>query len=91
MSAIHSSPTMTIKTTYDIEQVINSKDFISPEFEVEVETSFGKYTLNAYNIGKGFVLECEYTTPTLCRSSNDLPYAVESQISELENNLDTMT
>jgi len=69
----------------------NSEDFQEPEFVVELDTSFGTYKVEAYNVGKGFVLENEWCTPTLCRDISELPKGLESITSKLENNLDTMT
>lgn len=76
---------MTTKTVY------NSKDFQSPEFTVEVMTSFGKMTVEAFNVGKGFVLENPMITPVLCSSTDELPKALEICTDKLEHNLDTMT
>lgn len=76
----------------DYKEVFNSEDFKTPEFTIEVKTSFGKYQLEAYNVtGTGFVLENEFMTPTLCNNREQLPIAIEESISKLENNLDTMT
>lgn len=69
----------------------NSEDFQSPEFSVEVTTSFGKMTVEAFNVGKGFILEHPMITPVLCNSTDDLPRALEICTDKLEHNLDTMT
>lgn len=69
----------------------NSEDFQSPEFSIEVTTSFGKMTVEAYNVGKGFVLEHPMITPVLCTSTDELPQALEICTNKLEHGLDTMT
>lgn len=69
----------------------NSEDFREPEFTIEVVTSFGKVELEAYNVGRGFVLEHPMITPVLGLSSEDLPQMAEIATSQLEDRLDTMT
>lgn len=76
-------------TTNDKE--FNSGDFRVPEFSIEVITSFGKFELEAYNVGKGFTIEHEMITPVLGVSSEQLPQMVELAKDRLENSLDTMT
>ena len=80
---------MTIETINNKEY--NSQDFRNPEFTIEVETAFGKFELEAYNVGRGFTLEHPMITPVLGLSAQDLPKMTELAISKLENNLDTMT
>lgn len=69
----------------------NSEDFQSPEFSVEVVTSFGKMTIEAYNVGAGFVLENPMITPVLCLGLQDLPAGLEACTEKLEHAHDTMT
>lgn len=71
--------------------VYNSEDFQVPEFTVEVTTSYGKMTVEAYNVGAGFVLEHPMITPTLCSNTANLPIALEQCTDKLEHSLDTMT
>lgn len=73
------------------ENKYNSEDFREPEFKIEVTTSFGKFQLEAYNLGRGFCLEHEFITPVIGTSIQQLPEMTEIAISQLENNLDTMT
>ncbi len=69
----------------------NSEEFQTPEFKVEVVTSFGKMTVEAYNVGRGFVLEHPMITPVCCLSTEDLPTALEICSDKLEHAHDTMT
>lgn len=70
----------------------NSDEFRKPEFKVEVQTSFGVYVLDVYNMfDRGFSVEHEFITNTLANSRETLEQAVEQATSKLENGLDTMT
>lgn len=69
----------------------NSEEFQTPEFSVEVATSFGKVTIESYTVGNGFVLEHPMITPVCCISTADLPAGLEACISKLEHAHDTMT
>lgn len=69
----------------------NSEDFQSPEFTVEVVTSFGKMTVECYNVGRGFVLEHPMITPVCCLTTNDLTAGLEACTEKLEHAHDTMT
>lgn len=71
--------------------IYNSEDFQSPEFSVEVVTSFGKMTVEAYNVGEGFILEHPMITPVLCRTTQDLEIGLELCSEKLEHAHDTMT
>ena len=91
-----SSPTMTTKkmknpdVSGNYEEVFNSEDYREPEFTVEVVTSYGKFELEAFNVGRGFVLEHNMITPVL-GVSKDLPTMIEIAKSQLEERMDTMT
>lgn len=73
------------------EEVFNSEDYREPEFTVEVVTSYGKFELEAFNVGRGFTLEHPMITPVLGLSSKDLPAMIEVAQSQLEDRIDTMT
>lgn len=69
----------------------NSEDFQSPEFSIEVVTSYGKMTVESYTVGNGFVLEHPMITPVLCLGVQDLPAGLDMCIEKLEHAHDTMT
>lgn len=69
----------------------NSNEFRKPESTKEVQTSFGTYVLEIYNLfDRGFSVEHEFITNTLADSRENLQQAIENATAKLENSLDTM-
>lgn len=68
-------------TQKDLEIVESNPDntIIEPEFQIEVQTSFGtKITLDGFSVGNGFCLQNEDYPPMLYRTQEELDSIIKT-------------